>query len=251
MSEYYKLAKKIYIKNSSQPFEISRSKIDLFLNCPRCFYFDRRFGVMRPPGYPFALNSAVDALLKKEFDLHRAQNTKHPLMNQYKINAVPFEHPDLNKWRANFTGIRYHHQSTNFIIFGAIDDIWKNDDGSFSIVDYKATSKAGEINLDAEWQIGYKRQMEIYQWLFRQNDHRVSNTGYFVYCNGKKDAVAFDAKLEFDVYLLPYVGDDSWVEGTLQAIKKCLDLDIIPPASIDCDFCQYRKFIKNKLAQKV
>ncbi|NCN24935.1 hypothetical protein GW918_02520, partial [Candidatus Berkelbacteria bacterium] len=164
---------------------------------------------------------------------------------------VPFEHPDLNKWRANFTGIRYHHQSTNFIIFGAIDDIWKNDDGSFSIVDYKATSKAGEINLDAEWQIGYKRQMEIYQWLFRQNDHKVSNTGYFVYCNGKKDAVAFDAKLEFDVYLLPYVGDDSWVEGTLQAIKKCLDLDIIPPASIDCDFCQYRKFIKNKLAQKV
>lgn len=251
MSEYYKLATKIYIKNNTQPFEISRSKIDLFLNCPRCFYFDRRFGITRPPGYPFALNSAVDALLKKEFDLYRAQNTRHPLMKKYKVNAVPFEHHDLNKWRTNFIGMRFHYRATNFIVFGAIDDIWKNDDGTFSIVDYKATSKASAINLDADWQIGYKRQMEIYQWLFRQNGHKVSNTGYFVYCNGKKDVEAFNAKLEFDVYLLPYVGDDSWIESALRNIKKCLDSDIIPPASADCDFCQYRKYIKKKLAQKI
>jgi hypothetical protein len=29
------------------------------------------------------LNIAVDELLKKEFDLHRAEGTKHPLMEQY------------------------------------------------------------------------------------------------------------------------------------------------------------------------
>ena len=250
MSEYYNLAKKIYIKKSSQPFEISRSKIDLFLNCPRCFYFDRRFGVMRPPGYPFALNSAVDALLKKEFDIHRAHGTQHPLMEKYKIDAVPFPHLDLEKWRTNFTGMRFLHPPTNMIVFGAIDDIWQNKDGSFSIVDYKATSKAGEINLDADWQIGYKRQMEIYQWLFRQNGYKISSTGYFVYCNGKKDAKAFDGKLEFDVYLLPYVGNDVWVEGALRDIKKCLDSDIVPPASSECDFCQYRKYIKETLDKK-
>jgi len=55
------------------PFRISRSKVDLFLNCPCCFYLDVRLGVKRPPGFPFNLNSAVDALLKKEFDHYRAR----------------------------------------------------------------------------------------------------------------------------------------------------------------------------------
>ena len=54
------------------------------------------------------------------------------------------------------------------------------------IVDYKATSKDDEVNLDAEWQDGYKRQMEIYRWLFINNGFKVSDTGYFVYANGKK-----------------------------------------------------------------
>ena len=55
-----------YQPNQTQPFRISRSKVDLFLNCPRCFYLDVRLGIKRPSGFPFNLNSAVDALLKKE-----------------------------------------------------------------------------------------------------------------------------------------------------------------------------------------
>jgi 2-isopropylmalate synthase len=37
-------------------------------------------------------------------------------------------------------------------------------------------------DLDQEWQDSYKRQMDVYQWLLRQNGLKVSNTGYFVYC---------------------------------------------------------------------
>ena len=44
------------------------------------------------------------------------------------------------------------------------------------VVDYKATSKNSEVNLDAEWQIGYKRQMEFYQYLLRNNGFKVSDT---------------------------------------------------------------------------
>jgi hypothetical protein len=31
--------------------------------------------------------------------------------------------------------------------------------------------------------IGYQRQMEIYQSLFRKNGFKVSSTGYFVHCS--------------------------------------------------------------------
>jgi RecB family exonuclease len=246
MSQYYnpQRTKNIFDPNSPKPFKLSRSKIDLFLNCPRCFYFDRRLGVGQPPGYPFNLNSAVDTLLKKEFDIHRAAGTPHPLMKEYKIPATPFDDPRMNEWRdALRGGVQCVHQKTNLLITGGVDDIWVNDKGELHVVDYKATSKSGEVSLDAEWQIGYKRQVEIYQWLLRHNDLKVSNTAYFVYCNGDADKKAFDKKLEFSIKVIPYEGNDDWIDGALVELKKCLMQEELPPSGVDCDFCKYREAI--------
>jgi len=252
MSQYYnsQRTKNLHDSDSKEPFRISRSKIDLFLECPRCFYLDRKLGVGRPPGFPFSLNNAVDALLKQEFDVYRAKGTKHPFMATYKINAVPFKHEKLEEWRdARTRGITYLHRPTNLLITGGIDDIWVNPKGELIIVDYKATSKNGEVNLDADWQIGYKRQMEIYQWLFRKNGFKVSDTGYFVYCNGKTDVEAFDGKLEFDVTLIPYKGNDSWIEKTIYQVNECLNSDQVPKASSDCDYCNYIESVKSKTVE--
>jgi CRISPR/Cas system-associated exonuclease Cas4 (RecB family) len=246
MSEYYtpQRVKGLYDPKSSELFKLSRSKIDLFLECPRCFYFDRRLGVGRPPGFPFALNSAVDHLLKLEFDIHRKDGTKHPLIEKYGIDARPVPHNDLDKWRHNFTGIQFLHEPTNFLVFGAIDDLWQNSQGEYIVVDYKSTSKDEDITeLNKEWQDGYKRQMEVYQWLLRQNGYKVSDTGYFVYCNGKTNLKSFDAKLEFDITLIAYKGSDLWVDHTLAEAHKCLRVDSIPEADLDCDYCNYIKAI--------
>lgn len=224
-----------------EPFKLSRSKIDLFLNCPRCFYLDRRLGVGQPPGFPFNLNSAVDELLKKEFDVHRARGTAHPLMGKYGIDAVPFEHEKMDAWRdALHAGVWYLHEKTNLLITGAIDDLWINPEKELIVVDYKATSKKDEVNINAEWQIGYKRQVEIYQWLLRANGFKVSDIAYFVYCNGDTDKEAFDAKLEFRISVLPYKGATHWIENVLFKIKETLMNDRIPASGFDCDYCKYR-----------
>lgn len=247
MSQYYNPKKKrnLFTPGSVAPFRLSRSKVDLFLNCPRCFYLDVKLGVGQPPGYPFNLNSAVDRLLKKEFDIHRANGKPHPLMEAYGIEAVPLAHEKIDQWRdALGGGITFWHPSTNFMLTGGIDDVWVNKQGEFIIVDYKATSKSGEVNIDADWQIGYKRQMEFYQWLFRRNSYNVEEVGYFVYCNGKADKEAFDARLEFDIKLIPYKGDDSWVEPTVLDIHHCLNASVIPESGPDCDFCRYRQAVR-------
>lgn len=247
MSQYYtaQRTKNIYDPKDKKPFKISRSKIDLFVECPRCFYLDRRLGVGRPPGFPFALNSAVDKLLKKEFDIHRAQGIKHPLQKQYKIDCKAIAHEKLDEWRENFVGVQFEYQPTNFIITGAIDDLWKNSQGEYVVVDYKATAKDKKITaLDKDWHAGYKRQMEVYQWLLRRNGLKVCDTGYFVYCNGKTDRKAFDKKLEFDVTVIPYKGNDQWVEPTILEIKKCLAGKKIPKAGANCDYCAYRTAVE-------
>ncbi len=242
MSHYNKEKKRqLFNPSSSEPFRISRSKIDLFMECPRCFYLEQRLGVPRPRPFPFTLNSAVDRLLKKEFDIHRADGTKHPLVEKYGLDAVPFPHEKMEEWRDAFTrGIGFLHPATNLFVRGGIDDVWITPDKELLIVDYKATAKEGEVNLDAEWQDGYKRQVEVYQWLFRQNGFEVSNTAYFVYVNGKVDAKAFDAKLEFDLKLIPYEGSDKWIEKILHDIKATLLSEKSPQPDDDCGYCLYR-----------
>ncbi len=242
MSQYYnsKKTRGLFDSQAPEPFRLSRSKIDSFTKCPRCFYLDLRLGVSQPPGYPFSLNTAVDTLLKKEFDLYRAKGDPHPLMKHYGLDAVPFKHEYIELWRdARRGGIEYIHPETNFRVTGGIDDVWINPGGELIVVDYKATSKNGEVNLDAEWQESYKRQVEVYQWLFRHNGFKVSKTTYFVYVNGKTDAEAFDGKLEFDIKLIPYIGDDSWIDGVLKKARRCLESDSPPESSPDCDFCAY------------
>jgi CRISPR/Cas system-associated exonuclease Cas4 (RecB family) len=226
--------------SSGGPVKLSRSKIDLFLECPRCFYLDQRLGIKRPQFPAFTLNSAVDHLLKKEFDIHRAKGEPHPLMKKYGVLAVPFKHRDLEKWRHNFTGVAHLDEPTGFHVFGAIDDLWESERGELHVVDYKATAKDSDPNLEGRWQQGYKRQLEVYQWLLRQNGFRVSPVGYFVYVNGRRDRAAFDARLEFNVHLISYTGDDSWIEPTLQKIKACLFGELPRPAS-ECEYCAYRK----------
>jgi CRISPR/Cas system-associated exonuclease Cas4 (RecB family) len=233
-------ASRLFDPSSDNPFPLSRSKVELYLDCPRCFYLDRRLGVGRPAGFPFNLNAAVDALLKREFDDYRAQGKTHPLMAEAGINAVPHAHPELETWRSNFKGVRTLHERTNLELFGAIDDLWRDlASGELIVADYKATSKAGEVGIDAEWQVSYKRQMEFYQWLLRSRGHKVAKRGWFVYCNGRRDLPAFDSRLEFTIRLLPHDGDDTWVEATLAAIRETLAAPEPPPPGAECEYCVY------------
>ena len=230
----------LYEPGTEKPYPLSRSKVDAFLKCKRCFYLDRRLGISQPGGFPFNLNIAVDQLLKSEFDAYREAAKPHPLMVENGIDAVPMQHQNLDIWRQNFKGVSYVDPATNLSLFGAVDDLWRDtQSGETIVVDYKATSKSGEVSIDADWQISYKRQMEFYQWLLRRNGLSVSDTGYFVYCNGRRDLDAFDARLEFKVKVIPYKGSDNWVSSTIKEIHKTLNRSDIPDPHSDCKYCQY------------
>ena len=245
---------------SSQSYRLSRSQIENYIKCARCFYIDRKRGVGRPSGYPFSLNIAVDNLLKREFDIYRAKQEPHPYCVENNIDAIPFQHPNLETWRDSLrAGLEYKVPGTNILVTGGIDDVWKDQkSGELIVVDYKATSKKGDVNINADWQDGYKRQMEIYQWLFRKNGFTVSNTAYFVYCNGKADVEPqdnsnkiFDNKLEFKTTLIPYQGNDSWVEPAVIAAYRCLQSQTIPAElSGSCDYCQYFNSVQKHVSKE-
>lgn len=234
-----------YRPGQTTPFKVSRSKIELFKQCPRCFWLDVRLKIKRPEGPPFNINKTIDELFKKEFDSYRLKGEPHPIMTEYSVKAIPFQHEKLDDWRETFVGVQHHHVPTNLMVFGAVDDLWVDDAGNVIVVDYKATSKDKDVSIDSAWQISYKRQMEVYQWLLRQNGLTVHPTGYFVYANGRMDLDGFFNKVEFRTKVIPYTGDDSWVEPTVQDMKQCMDGDMPPMGDSimggACEFCTYAR----------
>jgi hypothetical protein len=234
-----------YKPGQKAPFKVSRSKIELYKQCPRCFWLDVRLKIKQPSGPPFNINKAIDELFKKEFDTYRAKSAPHPIMEEYSIQAIPFTHEKLDDWRETFVGVQALHEPTNLLVFGAVDDLWVGPDNEIIVVDYKATAKDREVSISAGWQISYKRQIEVYQWLIRQNGLKVSDTGYFVYTNGRMDLDGFFNRVEFKTKLIPYTGNADWVEPTLLDMKACMDGDM--PAMGEsimggpCEFCTYAR----------
>jgi len=237
-----------YIPGQSKVYKVSRTKIELFIQCPRCFWLDARKKIKRPSGPPFNINKTIDELFKKEFDVHREKGTPHPLMKDNGVMAVPFKHKKMDDWRHNFTGVVHVHEPTNLHVFGAVDDLWVDDDGKVMVVDYKATSKdkpVKKLGPVGGWQDMYRRQMEVYQWLLKQNGLDVSDTGYFVYATGMKDRDGFNNVVEFETFVFPYTGSSDWVEDTLLQMKKCLDGPIpkVGKSAMGgpCEHCEYAK----------
>ena len=225
-------------------FGLSRSKLENFMNCPRCFYLDRRLGIEPPSGPPFSINLAVDHLLKKEFDDCRVRGVPHPYIAQAGLDAIPYSDARMDDWRNNFKGVRVAHEGSGFEVYGAVDDLWfDRQSGEVIVADYKATAKDGEVSLDADWQISYKRQMEVYQWLLRRNSLKVADTGYFVYCNGDRSRSDFGGVMQFSVKVIPYTGDDTWVEDALLNARHCLDGEL-PESTPNCKQCAYLSDVK-------
>ena len=218
----------------SELIKISRSTVEKYLSCPRCCVLDKKYKI-KPPSLPFTLNIAIDNLCKNEFDYYREIQKPHPLFIEHNIEAVPFKHKKIDQWRNNFIGIRYKSKEHNFDFGGAVDDVWQKKNGELIIADIKATSKNtfdwNDTFKKHEYAKAYKRQLEMYQWLFRMNGFQVADEAYLVYFNGKKNEKFFNNKFHFETHLIKLNCSSSWVENKVIETVELIKSNYFPPPS--------------------
>ena len=166
-------------------------------------------------------------------------------MVENKLNFIPFDHPEINKWRDSLTGgISYLDEQTNLIIKGGVDDIWFNQDTKeLIVVDYKAQSTNYAVEpksyLESKFHQGYKRQMDIYVHILKNMNFKISNTTYFLVCNAEKSFKKFNEKLNFTVTLIPYIANPSWIPDKIKQMKEILESENIPEFNENCERCTY------------
>ncbi len=241
----------VYIKGSNSIFKISRSKFSNFLECKRCFYLDRVKGLKDPSMPGWSLNSAVDDLLKKEFDEFRQKQKPHTFIEKNKLNLVPFKHEKIDLWRnALRGGISFLDKNTNIELHGGVDDIWfDRDKNELIVVDYKAQSNSTPVEtvnyLNNVWHQGYKIQMDIYVHILRKMNFKVSDIAYFYVCNADRNHTKFDGKLNFTITLVPYKTNTSWIDKKIIEMKQTLDSEDIPDINKSCEKCMHLSAAKN------
>ena len=224
--------------------KLSRSTVEKYISCPRCCFLEKIYDIS-PPSLPFTLNLAVDNLCKNEFDYYREREEPHPLFKIHNIDAIPFKHLQIDNWRSNYKGIRYHSAKYQYDFGGAIDDVWQKNNGELIIADIKATSR-NNFNWSDTWDKydypkSYKRQLEMYQWLFKKNGFKVADYACLIYFNAKKNECFFNQKLEFDSHFVKLVCSTDWVESKIIETVDLLRSNIFPKPSQKCENCNYLK----------
>ena len=188
-------------------------------------------GIKRPPPYPYALNSAVDTLLKEEFDAYRARKLIHPLLKENNIKAHLFENQKLlNQWRNNYAGIRYFDQELQATLFGAVDDVLEFDDGKIAPLDYKSTGSNVASIYDR-----FQLQLDTYTFLMEKNGYKTPRKGYLAFYVVDKSKGFID-RLPFRKEFMEINTNPSDIYEIFKDAVEVLRKDSPPAHSADCKF---------------
>lgn len=216
--------------------QLSPNSLNLYLDCAHCFWLDKNLGIKRPPPYPYALNSAVDALLKEEFDTYRAKNLLHPLLEENNIKARLFSNQKLlNQWRSNFVGIRYFDQDLKATLFGAVDDVLEFEGGKLAPLDYKSTGSSAANIYDR-----FQLQLDTYTFLMEKNGYLTAKKGYLAFYIVDKSRGFID-RLPFRKEICEIETNPSGIYEIFKDAVKCLKKSSPPAHSQDCQFAIWLK----------
>jgi len=223
-----------WMKTADQRITLSRWQLELFLECPRCFWLLKQHGVKQPEGYPLAINAVIDSLLKAEFDQYRAKGELHPILTEHHVSARLFgDLKKLQEWRSNFQGLRWTDPATGHTLYGAVDDILEFPDGSLAVLDYKS-SGAREITIYPSYQL----QVDVYTFLLQRLGYKTAPEAFFAFFMVVKDE-GFRDRLPFRRTLVAVTPHPERVLDLFrQAVALALSSQMPEPGK-GCDLCRW------------
>lgn len=220
--------------------KISRSQIERFIECPRCFWLEAKHKIKRPEGIKGGyIGSKYDSKLKSFFDNLRLNGGVLEELNNHNLTLFP----DLEKlkiWRNK--GIEFYHKEHGFIYYGRIDDLLITKEGFLAPFDYKVT-----ISQELKIYEYEKRQLEIYSYLFNKIGMDVSDIG--VIYKIKVDIDENFEKIEERKFFIEKISYSIY-DDILENLKEIYFSEKEPEPNQKCEYCKWylqNIKIKNKI----
>lgn len=223
---------------------LSPSKINAFLDCPRCFWMEHNRGLKKPRGIMSSLPGGIDGLVKTYMDGHRVAGTLPPELKQLKGNYVLYNNQgNLMRWRNWRSGLAYRFEKYDITLSGALDDLLMTpDEKYFAPFDIKTKGKATTREDAVKY---YSNQMNCYGLMLDKNGMKISGRAYLLYYHPTKatgDGLTFARQLvELDV-------DPGAAAENCIKVKQCLESPDSPPLNPGCEYCNYIEMAKGVTA---
>ena len=210
--------------------KLSPSTLNLFLECPRCFWLHINERIHRPRGIFPSLPGGMDGVIKVYFDKYREKNELPPEIRGKVEGALMPDLGLLNKWRNWRTGLEYRDESLGVTLFGALDDCLQ--DGKYYLpLDYKTR---GYPPREGDSEKYYGNQINSYALLLEENGYPAGKSGYLVYYFPKE--VKEEGVVNFNIEIVKLQIDTKRAKDVLKDAMKLLS-GPIPPHHSECEYC--------------
>jgi len=214
-------------------YKLSPSTLNLFKECPRCFWLKFNKNIKRPDSIFPSLPSGMDKILKTHFDSFMEKGQLPPELKELKVKL--FENKDLLEiWRSNFKGIQWEDNGN--ILRGAVDNILKKGD-KLIVLDYKTRG----FPLKEDTHEHYQDQLDIYNFLLRKNNYKTEDYAYLLFYH--PDKVNKKGDVIFNTDLIKLNINVKNAENIWKKAIKVLNSNI-PKADKECQFCSWVKECK-------
>lgn len=218
--------------NEGEQLLLSPSSLNLYLECPRCFWLYKAQKIHRPRGPMSSLPSGLDLLIKKYFDRYRAIG-KLPPEIEGKVKGELFENQEMldnwRDWRKSL--IRYEDQGLNAVLRGALDECFVLD-GAYIPVDYK--TRGFDLKKDSEKY--YRNQLNCYTLLLEANGYQHLSFAYLLFYIPRE--VKEDGIIKFDIEPREVKTYPQEAKVTFEQAAKLLR-GPAPPSDSLCEFCSW------------
>jgi len=164
--------------NSNQTIYLSPSKLNLFQECPLCFWLHTVKRIHRPEGPVSTLPRGMDNLIKKYFDRYRKKKEMPPEIKGKVQGELLQDQNLLNEWRkiTKTSSPRFFDKELNAYLFGGLDECFV--DGEYYIpVDYKTRG----YDLKEDSLSYYQTQLDCYTFLLESEGYKHFSFGYLIY----------------------------------------------------------------------
>ncbi len=153
---------------------LSASALNLYFDCPRCFWLEQNGVAKRPEGIRATLPNGVDMVLKRYFDKYRG--TLPPELHGKVDGRLIADQALLDAWRDRRRGLTYEDLGLNASLRGLLDDCLTAD-GRYAPLDYKTKGFAPKEDAH-KWN---QHQLDIYTLLLEENGYPTVDYGYLIF----------------------------------------------------------------------
>ena len=218
-------------KQKDGRIRLSPSTLNMFLDCPKCFWLEQVKGIHRPRGIFPSLPGGMDLLIKKYFDRYRALGKLPPEL-EGKMDVELFADNELlNKWRSWRSALAYEDPETGAILSGMLDDLGVKN-RQFIPLDYKTRG----FDVKEGGEAFYKNQLNCYGLLLRENNMKPAGHAFLIYYIPKE--VAENGAVRFDIVPKKVEIDPDEALATFKKAQELLN-GPMPEAHTECEYCAW------------